>query len=54
MVAETGLEGQDDGEPVLLQVSIMYEVPAVLLVLLCLYIPARCGRKPQMPPSPGG
>jgi hypothetical protein len=34
MVAETGLQWQDDGEPVLLQVSIMYKVPAVLLVLL--------------------
>ena len=34
MVAETGLEWQDDAEPVLLQVSIMYKVPAVLLVVL--------------------
>lgn len=34
MVAETGLEWQDDGEPALLQVSIMFEVLALLLVLL--------------------
>ena len=34
MVAETGLECQDEGEPLLLQVSIMYKVPSVLLVLL--------------------
>ena len=34
MVAETRLKWQDDGERVLLQVSIMYKVPAVLLVLL--------------------
>jgi hypothetical protein len=34
MVAETGLKWQDDGEPALLQVSIMYKVPALLLVLL--------------------
>ena len=32
MVAETGLKWQDDGEPALLQVSIMNKVPAVLLV----------------------
>ena len=34
MVAETGLKWQDDGESALLQVSIMYKVPALLLVLL--------------------
>lgn len=34
MVAEAGLKWQDDGERALLQVSIMYKVPAVLLVLL--------------------
>jgi hypothetical protein len=35
MVAETGLKKwHDDGEPALLHVSIMYKVPAVLLVLL--------------------
>ena len=34
MVAETGLKWQDNGEPALLQVSIMYKVPALLLVLL--------------------
>jgi ligand-binding sensor domain-containing protein/signal transduction histidine kinase len=33
-VAETGLEWQDEDEPVLLRVSTMYRVPAVLLVLL--------------------
>jgi hypothetical protein len=32
--AEMELEWQDDGEPILLQVSIMYKVPAVLLALL--------------------
>jgi len=34
MVAETGLKWQDNGELPLLQISIMYKVPAVLLVLL--------------------
>jgi hypothetical protein len=34
VVAETGLQWQDDGEPALLQVSIMFRVPALLLVLL--------------------
>jgi hypothetical protein len=34
IVAETGLKWQDNGQPALLQVSIMYKVPAVLLVLL--------------------
>jgi len=34
MVAETGLKWQDDGDPVLLQVSIMYKFPTFLLILL--------------------
>jgi hypothetical protein len=34
MVAETRLQWQDDGEPALLQVSFMYKVLALLLVLL--------------------
>ncbi len=34
MVAEMGLKWQDNGQPALLQVSIMYKVPALLLVLL--------------------
>jgi len=33
IVAETGLKWQDDGKLALLQVSVMYKVPAVLLVL---------------------
>jgi hypothetical protein len=38
MVAETGLKWQDDGEPDLIQVSIMYKVPALLpCLLLSLY-----------------
>jgi hypothetical protein len=37
MVAETGVQWQDDGEPALLQVSILFKVPALLLVLLSLY-----------------
>jgi hypothetical protein len=39
MVAETELEWQDDGEPILLQVSIMYKVPALLLALLLSFYP---------------
>jgi len=54
MVAETGLKWQDDGEPALLQVSFMYRVPLSCWFSFCLCIPARCGRKLQMPPSPGG
>jgi len=46
MVAETGLQWQDNGEPALLQVSIMFKVPALLLVLFSLYSWAACGRKP--------
>ena len=34
MVAEIGLKWQDNAEPALLQVSIMYKVPALLLVLV--------------------
>jgi hypothetical protein len=34
MVAETRLERQDQGEPAVFQVSVMYKVPALLLVLL--------------------
>ena len=34
IVAETGLRWQDDGKLVLLQISFMYKVPALLLVLL--------------------
>jgi hypothetical protein len=34
MVAETGLQWQENGEPSVFQVSVMYKVPAVLLVLL--------------------
>jgi Carboxypeptidase regulatory-like domain len=34
MVAETGLRWQDDGKLVLVQISFMYKVPALLLVLL--------------------
>ena len=34
MVAETGLKWQDDGEATLLQVNFMYEVPALLLILV--------------------
>lgn len=34
LVAETELEWQDDGELALLQVGIMYKVPALLLALL--------------------
>ncbi len=45
MVAETGLEWQDDGEPALLQVRIMCKVPAHLLVdLRRLTLP--CSRMP--------
>jgi hypothetical protein len=43
MVAETGLKWQDDGEPALLQASIMYKVPAVLLVLLLSLYPCALG-----------
>ena len=39
MVAETGLKWQDDGEPAVLQISIMYKVPALLLVLLLFLYP---------------
>jgi hypothetical protein len=35
MVAEARMKWQDDGEPALLQVSIMYKVPALLLVRSC-------------------
>lgn len=45
MVAETGLEWQDNGEPPLLQVSIMYRVPALLVVLLLFLYP--CAARAQ-------
>ena len=37
MVAETGLEWQDDGEPALLQVSILFKALLLLVLLLSLY-----------------
>jgi len=54
MVAETGLNWQDYGESAVLQVSNMYKSPLFCWSSFCLCIPARCGRKPQMPPFPGG
>jgi hypothetical protein len=43
MVAETGLGWQDDGKLALLQVSVMYKVPALLLVLLLSLYPCALG-----------